>query len=275
MKTVFLLAEGGSIWLIWRLLRAFQLPEKKVLLYALNPLILLELTGNLHFEAVMVFFLLLALWWLHRERWAWSAVAMGLSVATKLLPLLFLPLLIGKLGWRVSIRYFILVGITVLGLFFPLLNIELLNHFGESLHLYFQRFEFNGSIYYLLRWIGFQWKGYNLIGTIGPLLAILSGVGILAVAWRERKRSWSRLPEAMLWCICIYLLLATTVHPWYLSLPVLCCLFTQYRFPILWSGLVMLTYINYSYPAYHENLWVVGLEYLCVGGFFLLEQKNF
>jgi general stress protein CsbA len=37
----------------------------------------------------------------------------------------------------------------------------------------------------------------------------------------------------------------------------------------------MLTYINYSYPSYFENLWIVILEYFAVIGYLIYEiSKN-
>ncbi|MFK7808957.1 MAG: hypothetical protein AB8F74_14225 [Saprospiraceae bacterium] len=301
MKIIFLLFECGSIWLLVKLLRKFNLPERNVLLYALNPLIILELVGNLHFEAAMIFFLLLSFWLLTLQKWQWSAVAMALSIASKLLPLLFLPFLIRRLGWQKSLGYFTIVGVVVLLLFAPLLNGVFLSHFGDSLNLYFQKFEFNASVYYLLRWIGFQIAGYNLIQYLGPALALCSAVGIFWMAWMEGRESFTKrqnfnetekyfvlkteerasspynilavntLPTALLFAISWYLLLTTTIHPWYLSLPLVLCVFGSYRYAVFWSGLIMLTYVNYSFGEYYEVLWVVGVEYLLVVGYFIYE----
>jgi len=266
MKGFLLLCELGTLWLLIRLLQHFRLPPKNILLYALNPLIIVEIMGNLHYEGAMVFFLLLAFWWLTQDRWRLSAVAIALSVASKLLPLMFLPFLIRRLGWRRSIAYFAITGGVLLLLFFPLASGVFLSNFGDSLDLYFRKFEFNASVYYLVRWVDFQRLGYNNIARIGPWLAIITAAGILLLAALERDHSWRKLPARWLFAICLYLFLTTTVHPWYLSLPVGLCLFTRFRFPILWSGLVFLTYLNYSYDPYWENLWVVALEYALVIG---------
>ena len=299
MKSFLFTFEVGSIFLIVQLLKHFQLPAKNVLFYALNPLIILEITGNLHFEGAMVFFLLLAIWLIGvKGKWVLSAIAFALSVASKLLPLMFLPLFIGRLGiykakaitarneplinssifplwkglwsekfqiwkllnWKRIIFYFSIIGLTLVLLFIPLFNGVFFSNFGDSLNLYFQKFEFNGSLSYFFRWVGFQIKGYNIIGTIGPILAIVALLGILALTLFEKKVNWQTLFERMLFAICFYLFSSATVHPWYVSLPVAFCLFTRFRFPILWSGLIFLTYINYSYGEYWENLWIVGIE---------------
>ena len=270
MKFFLFCMEAISIWLLPRLLAFFKLPLKNTLLYALNPLILIEVCGNLHFEGAMICFLLLAIWFLIQKKNDWSAGMMALSIASKLLPLIFLPLLLRRLGWGKSMRYFILVGIVLLLLFLPLVNGVFLSNFGDSLDLYFRRFEFNASIYYLARYIGFQISGYNLIAYIGPSLAASVLLGVLLFIVLEKEPRLDNLPQAMLFAIVCYLFCTTTVHPWYTSLPIVLCLFTRFRFPILWSGLIFMTYINYSYPTYSENLWVVGIEYALVMGMLLI-----
>ena len=156
-------------------------------------------------------------------------------------------------------------------LFLPLFSGTFLSNFGSSLNLYFQKFEFNASIYYLLRWIGFQLKGFNIIQIVGPILSLLVLVIIITKVLREQASSWNNLFEQCLFAICTYLFLAMTVHPWYVALPIICCLFTRFRFPILWSGLIFLTYINYSYAVYQENMWMVAIEYILVGIFVIYE----
>lgn len=261
MKLFLFACEVGSIILLVKLLRHFQLPQKNALIYALNPLIIIEITGNLHFEGAMIFFLLLAFWWITQKRFTWSALAFALSIAAKLLPLIFLPFLIRRLGWAKSIRYFSVIGLALVLLFFPLFSGLFLENFGTSLDLYFRKFEFNASFYYLARWVGYQIKGYNIIQTIGPILALATFLGVLLMAYFEKDVRWVKWPLRMLFAICLYLFFTTTVHPWYTALPIVLCTFTRFRFPILWSGLIFLTYVNYSYTPYHENLWVVGVEY--------------
>ncbi|MEK7255452.1 MAG: hypothetical protein AAB316_11950, partial [Bacteroidota bacterium] len=82
------------------------------------------------------------------------------------------------------------------------------------------------------------------------------------------------LPETCLFAFCIYLACTTTLHPWYLALPVLLCIFTRWRFPIVWSGMIFLTYVNYSYSPYRENLCVVALEYAVVAGWLIFEWRQ-
>ncbi|MCB1080271.1 MAG: DUF2029 domain-containing protein, partial [Chlamydiia bacterium] len=67
---------------------------------------MIELTGNLHFEAFVVFFLLLALYLLvHAKVWQ-AGVAFAFSIASKLLPAIFLPLFLIRLGLKRSLIFY-------------------------------------------------------------------------------------------------------------------------------------------------------------------------
>lgn len=296
MKLFLFGAELGTLWLLWQLLRAqgppvnreeqvaggSYLPERRnILLYWLNPLVIVELTGNLHFEGVMIFFLLLAWYLLQRQRRGSAAIAFAAAVASKLLPLLLLPFLIRRLWqpvpgggggerrvrrWWIAgqpfVRFSIVFGASC-GLFFAplLLSPGFIAGFRSSLALYQQKFEFNASIYYLARAWGYYQVGWNQIALFGPWLARLAAVGILFLAWVDKRRDWASLANVWLWAFVLYLLLATTVHPWYLGIPIVLCVFTRWRFPLWWSFLIMLTYTSYLTVPYRELLWLVALEY--------------
>ena len=106
IRIFVLAAEIGSLFLIKRLLIEFNLHPKKILVYALNPLVILELTGNLHFEAFVILFLLLSLYLLYKSKIISSGISFGLAVGAKLLPLIFLPLFLIRLGLKRSILFY-------------------------------------------------------------------------------------------------------------------------------------------------------------------------
>lgn len=274
IKLFLLACELGSMALLVALLRHFRLPERRALWYALNPLVIIEVVGNLHFEGAMVCFLLLGLYALVRGWHTLAAAAMSLSVAAKLLPLMFMPFLIRRLGWRRSLGYFALMGGCLLLLWWPLLNASFFANFGASLQLYFKRFEFNGSVYYALRELGYAVWGRNILKAVGPWMALVVLLGITARTLRDRRTDWASLPGLWLFAISLYLLLASTVHPWYAALPLALCVFTPYRWPVLWTALLPFTYITYRTPGFHENLWIVAAEYSLVIGYGLWEWRR-
>lgn len=277
MRLVLLLAEAAiAAVLVW-LHRAFQLPAHRALWYLLNPLVIVELTGNLHFEGLMICLTLLALGLLVRGRWQLSAGVLGLAVGTKLLPLLMLPLLVRRLGWRRASFYGGLTAFTLLLIFLPFVSLDLLRNISRSLTLYFNKFEFNASVYYVLRAIGYRITTYNEIARIGPALALLTTSVALGLAWREKPITWARLPHTLLLMLAGYYFNATVVHPWYLVPLVALSVFSTYRFALVWSGMVVLSYAAYQTTAYTENLGLLTLEYvvvLAVLGWDFLHRKQ-
>jgi hypothetical protein len=263
-RILALAAEFGSMFLIWKLLRSWKMSTQNLMLYALNPLVIVEFIGSLHSEVFMVFFLLLSLWLLSEKKNWLSAVAFGLAVCTKLLPLMFLPFYIKRLGWLKAFAFgavsFIIAGI----LFIPFWTPNLLANFSTSLKLYFANFEFNASIYYLVREVGFWFKGYNIIGETAVWLPRIVLVSIIALATFSKERTIVSLPKMMLFTWCIYYAFATTVHPWYITVLAAFLPFVSYRFGLIWLVLIPLSYHAYGNTNYLENPWFVLLEYVPV-----------
>ncbi len=265
MRCFLLFFEIGSIFIISQLATRFQLPPKSVLIYALNPLVIIEITGNLHFEGLMVFFLLLALYHLFHNKQNLSAISFGMAAGVKLIPFIFLPLLIRKLGIKKGILYSMIVGIVFLIPFYGFRHPDLFTRYFSSIQLYFQQFEFNASIYYIVRWLGYQLVGYNIIAQAGIVLAIITFLSIVFISMRGKRTNWQEVFPKMCWAITIYLGLASIVHPWYLVTLIALVPLTGFRYPIIWSALVMLSYAPYMTFPYQENLWLVAIEYLIVG----------
>jgi len=290
LRVPILLAEIGTILLLPRFLKRLGKNPNYALIYALNPLVVLELTGNIHFEGVVIFFCLLAIWLLVGDQKEMishsrnkislfhlllSAFVFALAVGTKMLPLIGLPLLIRYLGWRNGLIYSTAVGAVTMAMFLPFASIELIQNVGSSINLYFQKFEFNASIYYLLREIGYKIVGYNAIGIIGKVLPIVSTCLILLLSFTsKRNESWQYFFTRGLIILFIHYLLSLVIHPWYVSLLVLLSVFVENRFAIIWSILIFGSYFAYHTIPFNESLWVIGVEYVIVIIFFLYESKK-
>ena len=275
IKLFTLTAELGTIYYMVKLLDLLDLARTRVFIYALNPLIIIELMGNLHFESFMILFVMGTVYHLIKSNYTMSSVAFVLAIASKLLPLMFTPFLLAYLGIKRSIRFLIITGILTMVVFIPIIIGIIDGTFLSSVGLYFQKFEFNASLYYLLREVGFLIYGWNTIGTLGPTLA-LSTLGAICFVWYKQRSKIvpSNLFLYLLFTITIYLFAATTVHPWYVALPLAFCLFTEFRFPMIWSGLIYFTYYNYSQTPYQENLWIVFVEYAIVFSMVIFELRK-
>lgn len=261
VRLALLLADAGAAALLLWLLPLAGWPARRALAYLLHPLAIVEVAGNVHMEGVAVFFLLLTGALLVRRRTRLAAGALALAVATKLLPLLALPLLARQLGRR-RFRWFLGVLAGSLGLLFlPFVSWSLLLHIGLSLDLYFQSFEFNASVFYLLRALG-QWlTGHDLVGGLGPLL----GAGAIYLAFRLARGvgrpRLAAVPHWLLLTLSGYFALATIVHPWYLVPLVALSCFSPLRYARVWAGLAVLSYSAYRTTTYTESGWLIGLEY--------------
>ncbi len=282
MRIVMLFAEVGSFWVMHKLLRQFGLPSTNILIYALNPLVIIELTGNLHFEALVIFFVLLSVYLLLTNHWIGSALSLAAAVGAKLVPLIFIPALVGAMGVKKSIRFGAVTILFLLVLFFPLLDWQVFQSMSKSLGLYFNKFEFNASLYYLVREYGFWKYGYNIIQTAGWKLGLIAGILILLVSFRKgltwnhlvNENTFPSLITKWMWSLSIYFLFTTILHPWYITTLLALSIFTTYRFPLVWTGLIFLSYAGYNQHGFQENLWLTTLEYLVVIGYLIFELKS-
>ena len=311
MRVIIIAADIGTLFFGKKLLERLKLPSNRIFWYILNPFIIIELTGNLHFEGVMIFFLVWSFYLLHCGKWQWAAVVLACSISVKLIPLLFLPLFFWWFRQNLQIKktvnlkftdnkkplnyalgnstlkqknkvttftgltnliyfYSIIVVTTVL-LFLPFFSVEFITNYSKTVGLWFGNFEFNASIYYIIREIGYAISGYNEIKCITKILPIISLLIILGVSFFKQNTSLPKLATSILLAFTCYLFLSTTVHPWYIATGVILCVFTNYRFPLVWSLVVVLSYLAYSNSNATENLWIIGLEYVIVYSIFSYE----
>ncbi|MEQ9403003.1 MAG: glycosyltransferase 87 family protein [Cyclobacteriaceae bacterium] len=273
IRTLLLLADIGSLWVLIKLLKKFGKSLHLAFLFFLNPLVILEFTGNLHFEGLVIFFLLTGIYFFETSRKFLSGINLGLAIGTKLLPLIFLPYLflrgIKTKKWLISI----IAGLVAVFSLVPMLSDSFISGMQSSLSLYFQKFEFNASIYFLAREIGYWIYGYNKIAQIGPILSLVSIISILTISIIGVVKKWS-LPKTFLFILSVYLLFATTVHPWYILPLVVFGILSGYNFPIVWSFMITVTYFGYSQSGYElPTGWVIA-EYLVVGFILFLELKR-
>ncbi|WP_420580967.1 glycosyltransferase 87 family protein [Reichenbachiella sp.] len=271
IRLILLLFEIGAIYLLFHLTKHVA----RVLVYALNPLVILELTANLHFEGVVIFFMLLAWWFYEQKKWIGGSIALSLGVLTKLTPLMFLPVLFKKLGWRKSLLSYFLLGFVLLFFSMPFLSLEIVDGLGNGLDLFFRKFEFNAGFFFLVREIGFWMKGYDVVQTAGPWLSVIALVLIVgySVFTVNKRTDWAMAFTIVLF---IQLLFATTVHPWYIIPLLAFSCFTKLAFPLVWSGLIFLSYLGYSDHGYQHPMGWITFEYVVVIGlaaFELLKNK--
>lgn len=282
IKLFNFLAECGTLFFIYKLTQ--KINPKAVLVYALNPLIVIEFCTNAHSEALMIFFFTAALYYLQKAPTSikyllLSGVLLSFSAASKLFALIFSISFAQKLNLKRGILFLVILLTVCTIIFIPffktLINPNLWNN---SLGLYFGRFEFNASVFYVLKFFG-EWQfGFDTIHQVTPIL--MSAFVIFFSLVHLKKEFFSTdlqtFSRACLMIFYAYLICSTTVHPWYLAFPILFAALNGYYFPLVHSFFIILSYSGYSQGSSksNENGWFVFIEYGVVLGVFLFENNT-
>ncbi len=211
IKLIFVLAELLAILLLARIVSSGF-----VMLYAWNPVVLLETAGQAHTESAALLALILVLFLARRGNGGGASIFLAIAGWIKLLPFLFFPFLWSRFGWR-SVWPGAIIAVV---LAIPFTAPYVASNVAGSLDLYARYFEFNAGPYYgikaMMQWItGDDWSKQ-----IGPFLRLVFLVSLPVLYFVSMRRRWP-LAQAMLITTGLYLALATTVHPWYLLIPLL------------------------------------------------------
>jgi hypothetical protein len=255
-KVAFVVCEFAIVFVLLDLLRGTGQGQGQrthlVLAYAWNPLLAIEVAGSGHVDIVGALLLVVSAVALVRRWRATAAVALGLAIAVKFLPVVLLPLY-----WkRVRIRDAALAAAVV-----GLLYVPFLSH-GRipigSLGVYVQSFRFNGPVFAALDRVA---PPQLLAG-----LAVL--VGLATAVW-FRSKAPELSPDAFAWPMAASLVCAPAVFPWYLLwlLPFLWSASTLLI--IIWTASIIPVYVQWHLRTLGrpwEALpgWVMLLEYGCV-----------
>ena len=199
LKAAFVICDMALVFVLLDVLRRTGQGEHWVLAYAWHPLLATEVAGSGHVDIVGVLLLLLSAAALVRRWRTVAAVAFGLAVAVKFLPVVLLPLYWKRVRMRDGALAAIVVG---------LLYVPFLNHgripFG-SLGTYVQRFRFNDPVFATLERVAAP--------RVVAGLAVL--VGIVTAIWM-RTTPAELASDAFAWPMTASLLCAPVVYPWYM-----------------------------------------------------------
>jgi len=245
MKLAIVLCDLLTMVVVWRWLVATRRSEWLTLAYAWNPLVVLESAHSGHIDIVGALWTAAAVFWLSRRRTLLAVVAYVLAVATKLLPIVLLPLF-----WRrVTLRdAFVGLGLLVL-LYLPYATgADVL--FG--IHNVVQHVRFNGPVFRFFAWLA------------SPDVAarIALGVGLATAAWCRWKLPVDH-PGAWAWPMALAIACAPVVYPWYLLYFTPFLLLPSALPLIVWGCAVLATYVVWERVS-AGGQWIVPPALLAV-----------
>lgn len=244
LKAVMILFDLGTILLILRLLKKTELRSDRVLLYAWSPLVIFEVAGSGHVEALMLPFALIALLARMNEKSVFAGMALGMAALIKLYPAILFPGLYKRRDRLFPFAF----GVTILLGYLPYLYGA-----GEQVLGFLPSYvgpweDFNVGLRYFLTLALVPITASPRLTAMYLLTAFLVGVAGY-VALKRQDDDFVRRGYLMI--SAYLLLLPTSFHPWYLIwiLPFI-CVYPTWGWLYL-SGAITLSYLKYieMFPA--------------------------
>lgn len=274
-KLLLLIADALIFWL---LLRGFRVPPGRIILWSLNPLVVIETFSSGHMDVLAVLFVLAGFYCLKRvqesETYRLGAGAFwATAVNVKLFPLVAVPLLLGyapvRRFWKRLGSYFLLslaVPILIVLILWP--PAASVSGFVEVLHSYADKWQFNSLPYYL-----FQTHRQ----TLHMWLNLFFAAAIALFSLFPRRPSFSDLVVRYYCVLLIFCATASALHPWYV-LWVLCAvplLDLNLMAGLYLAGGVFLSYLFYWFTPPGERVGFLLLEFVPFYTLFLEDLRQY
>ena len=199
-KTCFILLDLLTMGFLILILKKKEHHPGSLALYAFNPLIIMAFAGEGHLDSLQMLLVVSSYYFCIHKKWTLSAILIGLAISSKFTAIVFLPFLIRKENWQ-------WLFVAAVSAFIPVLFFDAsIQQMFSSLFRFGAEMRFNDSLHFIF---------FKLFGQ-GVAAYISAGVLIaLAIAiWMTQD---SPLRGAFFCCFA-FLLLAPTVHYWYLCM---------------------------------------------------------
>ena len=236
-KSVLFIFDGITLGLLAYLLNLVGRSQYWCLVYWWNPVVIKELFNSAHMEAVLLPLVLATVIFSISKKYSASAVSLGLAIATKIWPVILVPIIWREL-WEQP-RKLITTGLITAGivivLFLPVLFAGFDNSSGFV--AYAERWKTNSALTpalesvfkSLLPILNAEFISYKLATRL--LLVGLLSLAIFILSIQPIHSKDDLLKRTTL-AISTLLLLSPAQFPWYLI--GLCPSWPSYRFPVFW-----------------------------------------
>ena len=258
LKLALVACEGVLLLILVQLLRRTGRDDRRVLLYAWNPLVLIEIAASGHVDVLGVTLLLLSVLWMIAGHRTAAAAALAAAVLSKLVPLLALPLFWHHYGVArgASARNALSLQNRWPLLLVPALVIAAYGLYGsvgsrlfDGLFAYVSRWRFNDVAFAFVLELARAAGLDNGLDHTCARLACATAVGVCALVAAVMTDPL----RALFVVVGLFTLLSPTLHPWYL---VWIVAFLPFFPNIAWLALSGLVFLAYEVLARHSSLGV-------------------
>lgn len=228
IRLLLILLDSAAILLMIRIALKSDIPSSRIILYAWNPLVVMETASSGHIDSAAVFFLISSICiliacapdkeigqtdYINVLRLFGAGASFAFSFLIKLLPLMFLPVFLIYSGYKKSMIFisgFIAAAFLLIVPFLPDIQNCL-----KTLDVYARNWEFSGFIFRELR----QMTGNGNMARI-VIMAVFAffALGIYGQAFKKKTSNGFDAKSFFrsIYSLClVYLLLTPTLHPWY------------------------------------------------------------
>ena len=253
-KTLTTVFSIGTVASLPFLLRRMDFDPRLSLIFAWNPIFILEFGSSAHDDTIALFFVLLSLYLFSTNRMVPSAALMALAVVSKLFPILIVPLFLKKWGIKATAFF----AVVVISFYIPFVLLGGSVIAPISVYVFSSTPIFNAGIFAIFQDL------FSVFGTSSAVTAArvteYTVFGILLV-WMMRKAVFGEVQNIDLFrysgiLISVYVAFSSTVQPWYLAwifVPFLVMMPTWSW--IIFSGTIFLTYITYAQTPISPGYW--------------------
>ena len=247
IKAWVVLAEVAGIWLLCRLVR-----PSLAALYAWHPLAIVEVAGQGHTEGLMIGALGLTAVALARKPWA-AGGGIALAAGVKGLPLLLLPTVATRIGWRgLAVAAAGLAAVAA-----PVVAAGAVDGVRQSAGLYFGTFDLYAAPYLVVKAALSPVLGATAGSVAASGLAVTAVLLLTAIALRTPPTGRTALRALAMGVVAVWLL-QSTLHPWHL-LAVLWIMPLLQSATLFWiCTIATVTYMGYAWEHAFTLATIVG-----------------
>ncbi|MCI0404353.1 MAG: hypothetical protein L0212_12685 [Acidobacteria bacterium] len=257
LKALLVALDLGATLLVAGALRASGRPLSWVVLYAWNPLLIKAVAGSGHFDSMVAGLLAALVLLVVQRRKTLAALVFALAVLARLTPLVLVPVVARRLGWR---RTALAAAVIVAG-YLPFLDAGA--GLGSGLAAFSREWHFNAGLYALAEnlFAGFT---ADPAGAARAVCALAITGALLYLAARDdgKPETFAVNAAAALGALIVF---SPTVFPWYVVWVLPLAVIARSLSWIWFSALVCLAFLvmveGREYPAalvaeYGAFLWL-------------------